>query len=247
MDEDLRSRRVIDVQAQRGQTVTLDKLIAVATSRDIDVVGSVAEAAARLLAAGLAMGFDALLSQQQDAWSQVWRTLAIEVREKSGSGALTQGVRYSLFQMLAERAQRRPHGEYRRQRPHRRALLRHLFLGHGSLHAAHVRLLPARGGARFSAFPHAHAARRPPQGAGVGPCRAAYPWMADADGNESCTLWQFALLGVHVTAAVGWSVWFTLLHHRRSRPGGGRRHRRAGGDGALLGVARLLSSRTAAL
>src|SRR5208283_2751246 len=65
-------------------------------------------AAERLLAFALARGFDVLLAEQLDAWAEVWRSLAIEVREKSGSAALTQGVHYSLFQMI----QNAPNGDH---------------------------------------------------------------------------------------------------------------------------------------
>lgn len=204
------SRWVITLQAQPGQPVVLEKVVAVATGRDCDVQGSVADAAACFLTAGVALGFAGLLAAQETAWAEVWRTLAIEVKDKSGTDTLTQGLRYSLYQMV----QNAPNGDHTVNIGAKGLTGEHYFGTY--FWDTEVFMLPmfafcmpevARDLVRFRAHT-LPGARHKAQGE-MDLAGAAYPFMSDDTGSECATLWQFGLMGVHVTAAVGWSVWFT--------------------------------------
>jgi alpha,alpha-trehalose phosphorylase len=207
-DEGLTSRRRFTLAAAQGDTVTVVKLVAVATSRDLDVVGDAVEAARAVLADGAVLGFDALLAEHAAAWATVWDGVGIEIDERDGSGALTQGLRYSLFQMI-QNASTFDHT---------------VNIGAKGLTGEHyygtyfwdteVFMLPmfafitpdvARNLVRNRAYLLPGARRKAEEMALAG---AAYPWMSDENGDESTILWQFGLMAVHVTADVAWGVWF---------------------------------------
>ena len=198
----------LSARAARGVTVTLEKLAAVATSRDVDAAGVPADAVRGLLAEARAAGFDALRREQEAAWARVWAEVDIEIAERSGAGALTQGLRYSIYQML----QNAPNGDATINIGAKGLTGEHYFGTY--FWDTEVFMLPMFGfvapdvardlvRSRVHMLPGARAKARELDAAG-----AAYPFMSDADGQESCTLWQFGLLGIHVTAAVAWAVWF---------------------------------------
>lgn len=197
--------RAAAVEANR--TVTFDRFVAVATSRDLDSSDDPLALCRTEAARAAADGFEALVSEQEAAWARLWSTVDIDIRERSGDGALAQGLRYSVFQML----QNAPCDET-------------VNIGAKGLSGEHyfgtyfwdteVYMLPmfalirpeaARDLVRFRirTLPAARA-----KAAELDCKGAVYPWMADADGNEACTLWQFSLLAVHVTADVAWGVWY---------------------------------------
>ncbi len=185
-----------------------EKLVAVATSRDVDVTGETADAARRFLSEACTAGFDKLLSEQEAAWKKVWSEADIEIAERSGTGALTQGLRYSIYQML----QNAPNSDPTVNIGAKGLTGEHYFGTY--FWDTEVFMIPMFGfvapdvartliRSRIHMLPGARTKAHELDASG-----AAYPFMSDADGQESCTLWQFGLLGIHVTAAVAWSVWF---------------------------------------
>lgn len=202
------SRRLCRCALRDGETVALERITAVASSRDADVASDPAEFARTALAGAARLGWAALLAEHEAAWHALWAGIELEIAERDGAGALTQGLRYSIFQTL----QNAPHNDPT------------VSIGAKGLTGEHyygtyfwdteafilpmlglVQPAAARDLVRFRArtLPGARA-----KAAEVGLAGAMYPFMADADGNESCTLWQFGLMGVHVTAAVAWGAWF---------------------------------------
>ena len=194
------------------QTFCLDRIVAVATSRDCDVDGDPLEAARDFIEDANRCGFDHLLAEQEEAWSELWDRVQISIQPREGGDELTQGLRYCLFQMM----QNAPHEDPT------------LNIGAKGLTGEHysgtyfwdteVFMLPMFGfvlpevarnlvHGRCRMLPGARRKAREMDLEG-----AAYPWMSDAEGNESCTLWQFSLLGVHVTSAVAWGVWLEWCH-----------------------------------
>jgi alpha,alpha-trehalose phosphorylase len=195
-------------RAARGRPVVFEKLVAVATSRDVDLAGPPAEAARRFLAEAQAAGFEGLRREQEAAWARVWSEVDLEIVERSGAGALTQGLRYSIYQML----QNAPNADPTVNLGAKGLTGEHYFGTY--FWDTEVFMLPlfafvapevARNlvRSRIHMLPGARAKAKELDCAG-----AAYPFMSDADGQESSTLWQFGLLGIHVTAAVAWAVWF---------------------------------------
>ncbi|MFA6292011.1 MAG: glycosyl hydrolase family 65 protein [Victivallales bacterium] len=195
-------------RAARGVPATFEKLVAVATSRDVDVNGETADAARRFLAEARTAGFDTLRCEQKAAWEKVWTEVDIEIVESSGNGALTQGLRYSIYQML----QNAPNSDPTVNIGAKGLTGEHYFgtyfwdtevfmipmFGFVAPDVAHTLIR-----SRIHMLPGARSKARELDADG-----AAYPFMSDADGQESCTLWQFGLLGIHVTAAVAWAIWF---------------------------------------
>jgi len=201
------SRRHLTMPCAADQSITFTKITAVATSRDSDVSGDPLAACRAFLREGVAQA-DTLLAKQAVDWAKIWRQAEITITDRSGSDELTQGLHYSLFQML----QNAPNYDYT------------INIGAKGLTGEHyygtyfwdteVFMLPmyaftfpevARNlvKSRAHLLPGARA-----KAAELGLHGAAYPWMSDADGNESCTLWQFNLLAAHITADVAWGVWF---------------------------------------
>ena len=200
------SRRSCRVLLTRGAECVIEKLVAVADAREPGAADPRATCRAELDAARAA-GFAELLREQEAAWAARWRRVAVEIRERADSGALTQGLRYSLFQMM----QNAPNNDAT------------VNIGAKGLTGEHyygtyfwdteVYMLPlftftlpevARDLVRFRALTLPGARGK---AAELDLRGAAYPWMSDSDGNESCTLWQFGLLATHVTADVAWGIW----------------------------------------
>ncbi|OPZ26009.1 MAG: Alpha,alpha-trehalose phosphorylase [Lentisphaerae bacterium ADurb.BinA184] len=200
---------VCEVRIPAGATLIVDRIVAVASSRDVDAPEDLAGFCGAVCLEALAAGWEELLAEQRRAWRGIWSGIAVEIEEADGSGALTQGLHYSIFQMRQNAPNADPS----------------VNIGAKGLTGEHycgtyfwdteAFMLPmfgfvapevARDLVRFRVR-NLPGARRKAAELGLG--GAAYPFMSDADGDEACTLWQFGLMGVHVTAAVAWGVWFT--------------------------------------
>ena len=191
-----------------GKSITFDKLVAVTTSRDLDLHGHALASCSAFLHSGVTAGFETLLQEQLAAWAQLWQEVDIDVRDKSGTDELTQGLQYSLYQML----QNAPNQDYTVNIGAKGMTGEHYFGTY--FWDTEVYMLPMFGfiqpevaknlvKSRVFMLPGAREKARELDLQG-----AAFPFMSDADGRESSTLWQFSLMGIHVTAAVAWGVWF---------------------------------------
>ena len=80
-----------------GQTLVLEKTVAVATSRDVDERAQVAATGA-LLAAATAKNFDQHLHEQKEAWGKRWAQADVKI---NGSDEAQQGIRFNLFQLFS--------------------------------------------------------------------------------------------------------------------------------------------------
>lgn len=202
------SERSKSLTCAAGQAACCVKIIAVATSRDVDGTGNPIEDARKALRQAAEAGYTVLLAEQETAWAMIWRDIDINIEERSGAGALTQGLHYSVFQMMQNAPNDDPS----------------VNIGAKGLTGEHyygtyfwdteIFMIP------FFAFTHPTVARdllsfrarnlpaARAKAQEMGLAGAAFPWMSDADGRECCTLWQFGLMSVHVTAAVAWGVWF---------------------------------------
>lgn len=79
-------------QASAGQTVSLEKLVSVFTSREIDEPIQAAQTQLSSVS-----GYDDLLKQQEQAWDAVWQRSDILIEGDSKAQMI---VRYNLFQLL---------------------------------------------------------------------------------------------------------------------------------------------------
>ncbi len=206
-DSALASTRRLQVTAAQQQSLCLTKLVIVTTSRDVDSAGDPLAGADALLADCLDVGFAALLAEHEEAWAHTWQEAALEIAERD-TVALTQGLRYALYQMFQNAPQDDPtvnigakgltgehyYGTYFWDTE---LFMLPLFALTQPAVARNLLCFRAR------ALPAAREKARE-----MGLAGAAFPWMSDADGHESCTLWQFSLLAIHVTGAVAWAAWF---------------------------------------
>ena len=202
------SRCRISTPLTVGDPFTLTKLVAIASSRDSDGNGDAEADAAHCLEEARQLGYDRLLQEQQQSWQVAWADIAMEIDEQSGEGLLTQGLRYSLYQMLQNAPNDDPTVNIGAK-----GLTGEHYVG-AYFWDTEIFMLPlfaltdppvARNLLEFRArtLPAAREKARE-----LGLAGAAFPWMADADGRETSTLWQFSLLGVHIVADVAWASWF---------------------------------------
>jgi trehalose/maltose hydrolase-like predicted phosphorylase len=207
-DEAQTSRRTWIVTAKQNTPVVFEKMVAMATSRDPDVASDVLAASLRFLSEGESAGFESLLKEQEQAWAKVWQDSGIEIHDASGSADLTQGLHYSLYQMI----QNAPNNDWTVNIGAKGLTGEHYFGTY--FWDTEAFMLPmfafiqpdvARDLVRSRAHMLPGARRK----AGEMDLRGAcFPFMSDANGDEAATLWQFGLLGIHVTADVAWGVWF---------------------------------------
>ncbi|MDR3050861.1 MAG: glycoside hydrolase family 65 protein [Oscillospiraceae bacterium] len=80
-----------------GQTATLDKFVAVATSRTLADEALAPTACAQALAAAQA-GYEAVQREHERAWQAIWDEADVTIQ---GDDAAQQGIRYNIFQLLS--------------------------------------------------------------------------------------------------------------------------------------------------
>jgi alpha,alpha-trehalose phosphorylase len=93
---ELAAQITYQVEAQAGETVTLDKFIAYVTTQDYPVAALVQEAEA-VVGAAREGGFDALQAEQAAYLQNFWNHADIEIE---GDPALQQGLRFNMFHLL---------------------------------------------------------------------------------------------------------------------------------------------------
>ena len=83
--------------ARAGQRVTIDKIVAVATSRD-HAEDALIETACATAEAAHAAGYDALRAEHEAAWLQRWARADVTI---DGDDAAQQGIRFNIFQLFS--------------------------------------------------------------------------------------------------------------------------------------------------
>ncbi|MCW7943772.1 trehalose 6-phosphate phosphorylase [Streptomyces hygroscopicus] len=194
-----------------GRTVTVDKTIALHTSRDPAISDPLRAAVDRV---GAAPGFDELLATHLTAWGQLWRRARLDVSGKAG-----EVLRLHLFHVLQTLS---PHTADLDVGVPARGLHGEAYRGHvfwdelfvlpylnlhfpevsrALLHYRHRRLDRARAAARA-----------------IGRRGALYPWQSGSDGREETQelhlnprsgrwLPDHSRLQRHVGSAVAYNVW----------------------------------------
>lgn len=84
-----------ELPAQQGETITLYKYVANVTSRDYEPTELV-QKSLHLLDGARQVGFEALLQEQKQAWSERWKESDIIIE---GDLAAQQGIRFNIFQL----------------------------------------------------------------------------------------------------------------------------------------------------
>lgn len=86
-----------DIFLGPGKSITLDKLIAVTTSRDYEP-GNLAERSDELLDQALDSGYEDLKKEHAAAWQRRWRKADVTIQ---GDDEAQQGIRFNLFQLFS--------------------------------------------------------------------------------------------------------------------------------------------------
>ncbi|MFE2070029.1 glycoside hydrolase family 65 protein [Streptomyces sp. NPDC059467] len=207
----LRAVQRLSLPLTPGRTRTVDKTVALHTSRDPAIADPLGAAVDRM---GDAPGFDALLHTHRNAWDQLWRRTALDVPGKAG-----RILRLHLFHVLQTLSPhtadldvgvpaRGLHGEAYRGHVFWDELFVLPFL---NLHFPEVSRALLR--YRHRRLDRACAAAR-----AIGRRGAMYPWQSAADGREESQslhlnprsgrwLPDHSHLQRHVGSAVAYNVW----------------------------------------
>lgn len=84
-------------QGKTDSTVTIEKMVAVVTSRDVPEINQ-KEAANLLLEANSDRSFDEHLEEQAQAWAERWEQADVKI---DGDPEAQQGIRFNLFQLFS--------------------------------------------------------------------------------------------------------------------------------------------------
>ncbi|WP_141208826.1 glycoside hydrolase family 65 protein [Streptomyces griseorubiginosus] len=199
------------VRLSPGHTVTVDKIVAVHTSRDAAISDPLQAAVDRV---GAAPGFDELLDSHLTAWDQLWRRAELDVPGEAG-----RILRLHLFHVLMTLS---PHTAdldvgVPARGLHGEAYRGHVFwdelfvLPYLNLHFPEVSRALLR--YRHRRLDRARAAAR-----AIGRRGALYPWQSASDGREETQelhlnprsgrwLPDHSRLQRHVGSAIAYNVW----------------------------------------
>lgn len=89
--------QVVESRIDPGRTVTLDKFVAVTTSRD-DAAAQLAGKSRELLRQAMAGGYEKLKNEHIAAWKRRWARADITI---TGDDEAQQGIRFNLFQLFS--------------------------------------------------------------------------------------------------------------------------------------------------
>lgn len=88
-------RAEINTSLKVGETITLEKVIAVATNRDF-VNQEVTEKALTILAGHEDLGYERLFAAHSRAWQEIWHESDVKIE---GDPPAQQGIRFNIFQL----------------------------------------------------------------------------------------------------------------------------------------------------
>ncbi|MGL6107138.1 glycoside hydrolase family 65 protein [Romboutsia sp.] len=91
------SENTIIIDIKKGETVALEKYVAITTTRDYEECNLV-EIANEILNKELSKGYEVLLNEHCKAWNKRWETADIKIE---GDTVAQQGIRYNLFQLFS--------------------------------------------------------------------------------------------------------------------------------------------------
>lgn len=202
------------LQAEQGNTVTIEKTVALFTSRD-RAISEPLEAA--LTEVGMAAGFDELLSAHAQAWGRLWRQFLLQISD--GSEQVSRTLLLHIFHVLQTLSPhvvdhdvgvpaRGLHGEGYRGHIFWDELFVFPFLNLRMPELTRELLLY-----RYRRLPAARRAAR-----SMGASGARYPWQSGSDGTEQTPTEFFnpgsgrwmadhSQLQHHVGLAVAYNVW----------------------------------------
>ena len=177
-----------------GETVSLEKLTHLSTSRDADP---------RLGPVPVDWDYEDLQEENRRAWAAKWETCDLLLE---GDDALQTALRYNIYQLIVNCSSRDDTVSIgARGLTHTR--YKGCYFWDTDLFMMPFYLLTdppaARSlmGYRVNTLPQARAHATKMGGAG-----ARYPWMASYDGTEQCESWDIGCSEVHVTADVAYAA-----------------------------------------
>lgn len=186
----------------QGSVYTMDKYVAVWTSRDAGVEELTGRVSCSATAAK-EKGFEKMLESHREAWVRKWDISDIII---DGDDDIQQAVRYNIFQLIQTNAENDPgvnigargimHGRYKGCYFWDTEILMFPFYLYTNPKAARNLLMyryHTIGGAEENAR------RQNLEG-------ARYPWMSAVDGLDQCDTWDIGFSEVHITADIAYAV-----------------------------------------
>ena len=198
-----------------GETLRMDKLVAICTSRDPGEAGPLDERCRAVLAEHHATrdGFDAVVAASREVWARLWEDCDCEV---VGDAAVHPRGAVRHLPPADRGEPRRPDGQHRRQVAVRRGLPRARLLGHRDLDAARSSSSPSptppKALLRYRYHTLDGGAGELAASSGTGGAR--YAWESADTGREECP--KFTVDGanrfwtreeeIHVSADVAYGI-----------------------------------------
>ncbi len=96
-DSKLYVAKVLESRIEPGKTVSVDKFVALTTSRDYEAA-QLAGKSKELLGQAIASGYDELKNEHRAAWKRRWAKADITI---TGDDEAQQGIRFNLFQLFS--------------------------------------------------------------------------------------------------------------------------------------------------
>lgn len=190
----------VEIPVKQGNTYVVDKFISVYGYRDVENPQTEASKEADRL---LSLGFDKMLSNNRQAWQEIWKMSDIKL---DASEELQGAVRYNIFQLIQNDPAKDPkasigargliHGRYKGCYFWDTEIFMLPFFLYTNPEAAKNLLLY-----RYNTLEDAlqSAKRFSLEG-------ARYSWMASDTGFEQCETWDTGCCEIHITADIAYAI-----------------------------------------
>lgn len=192
----------IEINMQQGKTYTLDKLVAVVTSRD-GLETDIREAALNYVTDAGKSGFDVLYENNRKAWEKKWDIADIVIE---GDEKTQLAIRFNIFQLIQGNAEDDPnisigarsifHGRYKGCYFWDTEIFMFPFYVYTNPKAAR-NLLLYRYHTLWGAEENAR--RLSVEG-------AKFAWMCTTNGLEQCETWDTGCCEIHINADVAYAI-----------------------------------------
>jgi alpha,alpha-trehalase len=217
LTEESRNRIGHDIgfKVQEGESVSIEKMLALYTSRDPAISETVLAAQERILRA---YGFDELLGKHQRAWSEIWEDFDMEI-ETVNSDHTSRNVHVHLFHLLQTVSMHTAKADVGvpARGWHGEAYRGHIFWDEiFILPLLNVGLPLLTRALLMYRYRRVHAARRAARESGFD--GAMYPWQSGSDGREESQRWHLNPVSGrwipdnthrqrHIGAAIAFCIW----------------------------------------
>lgn len=189
----------VEAEARQGETVTIEKRVAVASFRDGDAEEIVGGKIAKLEDSC----FDQVLAESAESWAKIWDDVDVEI---TGNEAWQGAIRYNIMQLVQAMPYDDPHasigarglthGRYKGCYFWDTEIFMLPFFAYTQPDAARTLLEY-----RYNILPDALASAK-----GFSTKGARYSWMSSDTGFEQCESWDTGCCEIHITADIAHAI-----------------------------------------